>query len=337
MNLLASRRSPSKKKEKQRPYRHFRPLLEQLEARLAPATFLVDPQLQVHHLDNVGGTPGSARSVVFFESSVADYQVLRQGLTDGNDAVILDSHGDGVRAMAAFLAGRHDLAAVHVVAHGTAGTVDLGSAILDDATLAAYAGELATTGAALRPGAGLDLWSCDVAAGPAGETFVRDLAAATGAGVAAASHLVGATDRGGSWQLDVTRNSGTAGVPFDAAARADFHGLLGASWFPAQSLITGRAYATATLLNNGLVLVVGGASASARLSSAELYNPAANLWSATGSLNTGRYLATATLLPNGKVLVVGGAGSSGILASAELYDPATGNWSSTGSLNTARC
>src|SRR6266404_1324687 len=49
------------------------------EARLAPATFAIDPQLQVHRVDNLGATPGAAHAVVFFESSVADVQVLRQG------------------------------------------------------------------------------------------------------------------------------------------------------------------------------------------------------------------------------------------------------------------
>src|ERR1700722_5575464 len=110
-----------------RPGHFCRPVLEELEARLAPATYVVNPQLQVHLLDNVGGAPGSRHNVVFFESSVANYQVLRQGLPSGFDAVILDSCGDGVREMAAFLAGQHNLSAVEVVAHGTSGAVSLGT------------------------------------------------------------------------------------------------------------------------------------------------------------------------------------------------------------------
>jgi hypothetical protein len=100
---------------------------------------------------------------------------------------------------------------------------------------------------------------------------------------------------------------------------------------------------TATLLNNGSVLVAGGFNsstttpASAVLASAELFNSAGSGVLPTGSLATARYLHSATLLdthsPNDKVLVVGGRDARDIpLASAELYDPVTQTWTPTGSL-----
>src|SRR5256885_557187 len=85
----------------------FRVRLEELESRLAPASFAVNAQLQISRLDSQDGTPGEARAVVFFESSVADYQVLCRGLDADTDAVVLDSGGDGLREMAAFLTSRH--------------------------------------------------------------------------------------------------------------------------------------------------------------------------------------------------------------------------------------
>ena len=73
------------------------------------------------------------------------------------------------------------------------------------------------------------------------------------------------------------------------------------------SLNTARDLHTATLLNNGLVLMAGGRDSSrAYLASAELYNPATGTFTATGSLNTARYQHTATLLNNGMVLMAGG-------------------------------
>ena len=107
---------------------------------------------------------------------------------------------------------------------------------------------------------------------------------------------------------------------------------------PTGSLITARNRHTATLLPNGQVLVAGGNS-DTTLSSAELYDPAAGVWSATGDLGipeNARRLHTATLLPNGQVLVAGGYNYNGPLAGAELYDPATGYWTPTGSLGFAR-
>jgi len=104
------------------------------------------------------------------------------------------------------------------------------------------------------------------------------------------------------------------------------------------SLNTARDYHTATVLNDGMVLMVGGQNyPTPYLTSAELYNPSNGTFAyTTGSLKTARELHTATLLNNGWVLIVGGYGSKGYLASAELYNPATGTFSATGSLNTAR-
>jgi hypothetical protein len=101
------------------------------------------------------------------------------------------------------------------------------------------------------------------------------------------------------------------------------------------SLLTTRVVATATLLNNGSVLVVGGNNVrgGSLLTSAELYDPTAATFAATGSLNTPRSGHTATLLSNGMVLVVGGTLLS---TSTELYNPATGTFTATGNLSIAR-
>jgi len=94
---------------------------------------------------------------------------------------------------------------------------------------------------------------------------------------------------------------------------------------------------TATLLQDGKVLVVGGIGLSGVTASAELYDPATGTWSTTGAMNTAREHHTATLLPDGRVLVAGGGYPNGqVFSSAELYDPTTGTWSTTSAMNTAR-
>lgn len=94
---------------------------------------------------------------------------------------------------------------------------------------------------------------------------------------------------------------------------------------------------SATLLNNGLVLIAGG---DIGISSAELYNPTSGVFTLTGSMSVGRKAHSATLLNNGMVLIAGGAfediQGTNILASAELYNPATGIFTVTGSMSIAR-
>ena len=97
-----------------------------------------------------------------------------------------------------------------------------------------------------------------------------------------------------------------------------------------------RSDATATLLNNGMVLIAGGMASGNYLSEAELYNPASGTFTVTGSLNAARELHSATLLNNGMVLIAGGYNASGFLGSAELYNPATGTFTVTGSMSTPR-
>lgn len=122
------------------------------------------------------------------------------------------------------------------------------------------------------------------------------------------------------------------------------------------SLDTARGQATAVLLNNGKVLIAGGAVmvnnappssvtpfTSQALSSAELYDPATGKFSVTGSMKAARVLPTSTLLPDGRVLIAGGCAGVAIgphltaLSSAEIYDPKSGSFISTGDMVTPRC
>lgn len=98
-----------------------------------------------------------------------------------------------------------------------------------------------------------------------------------------------------------------------------------------------RFFHTATLLQNGEVLLAGGQSSDGSiLSSAELYNPATGQFSLTGPMTSPRWMHTATLLTNGTVLIAGGSNGSEPLATAEVYDPATNQFSAVGSMLTAR-
>jgi len=104
------------------------------------------------------------------------------------------------------------------------------------------------------------------------------------------------------------------------------------------SLAEPLAYQTATLLQDGTVLIAGGSTNSGPTDTAEIYSPTAGTFSpAVGEMNAERFAATATLLGNGQVLIAGGGDSDGNpLSSAELYNPATGAFSTTGSMTTAR-
>ncbi len=111
-------------------------------------------------------------------------------------------------------------------------------------------------------------------------------------------------------------------------------------WDSAATLNQGRTNHTATLLENGKILVAGGKDSNIGdiLDSAEIYDPDLDAWHTTIPLSSARTNHSATLLQNGTVLVAGGRFGDGpsVHASAEIFTPSTSTWAATGSLNNPR-
>ncbi|HEY6769343.1 MAG TPA: kelch repeat-containing protein [Candidatus Sulfotelmatobacter sp.] len=99
-----------------------------------------------------------------------------------------------------------------------------------------------------------------------------------------------------------------------------------------------RTAHTATLLNNGQVLIAGG-KGQTLAAVAELYDPATGKFHDTGTLAAARYKHTAGLLPDGRVLIAGGSDErdwSGNMSSAEIYNPSTGRFTPSAAMNDSR-
>jgi hypothetical protein len=116
------------------------------------------------------------------------------------------------------------------------------------------------------------------------------------------------------------------------------------TWTDTGRMRIPRNFATATLLNNGLVLIAGGYNTrTGSLDGVELYHPTTGRFTHShyARLHTPRELFTATLFPAsagayaGKVLLVGGYRTGhGTQRSAEIYDPATNRFALTGAMQT---
>lgn len=102
------------------------------------------------------------------------------------------------------------------------------------------------------------------------------------------------------------------------------------------SMIKSRAAHTATLLNDGKVLIVGGFSGNENgMASTEIFDSAAKTFTSGGNMSVNRASHSATLLTDGKVLIAGGFNGN-YLDSAEIYDAKTGRFTPTGKMTMPR-
>ena len=97
----------------------------------------------------------------------------------------------------------------------------------------------------------------------------------------------------------------------------------------APSMNEPRAYHTATLLNNGTVLVTGGYNGTEVSNTAEIFDPQSGTWRYTlHPMNVARDYHTAVKLSDGRVLLVGGPS-----VSSEVFDPVTEQFTSFSGMN----
>ncbi|MFN5271906.1 MAG: DUF4347 domain-containing protein, partial [Planctomycetota bacterium] len=227
-------RVSAKERAKRSAAREFRRrfvMAEQLELRALMAADLgLDPTLSQQPVAaevgsmvpgaSVASPAASATEIVFVDPGVTDPQSLMQGLRTGVEFVMLDGSQDGIAQISAYLQGKSGIQAIHLVGHGRAGEIYLGSSVLGNDTLSQYAGELAQIGGALTSDGDILVYGCETAQGEQGEQFLQQLARLTSADVAGSNDITGAASLGGDWDLE------------------EKVGVVSAQTFPTQSLIS---------------------------------------------------------------------------------------------------
>lgn len=139
----------------------------------------------------------SRHELLFIEGNVADLQTLINSANPDTEIHVLDAAQDGLAQIAAILAGRSGIDALHLISHGSSGSLQLGTLSLNTQNLSDHAAALASIGRALSADADILLYGCEVGKGTTGAAFIDALAQATQADIAASDDLTGAANKGG--------------------------------------------------------------------------------------------------------------------------------------------
>ena len=171
----------------------------------------------------------AATELVVIDGSVADKATLYRGLKPGVVAVEIDPSLPGLPQLADALRGHRNLAAIHVVSHASAGVLLLGNSRITPDNAHEELAALSAVREAVRPGADLLFYGCDLAASSEGSALLDIVQRQTGLDVAASSNLTGSTALGGDWDLEVVRGNIETTVAFSDKALRDFSDVLVAS------------------------------------------------------------------------------------------------------------
>ncbi len=107
--------------------------------------------------------PNNPCTIVFIDAAVADYQTLLDRVKLGVEAIVIDSHRDGVEQISEVLANRTNIDSIHLVSHGGPGSLQLGKTRLSVDNLEAYSQQLQQWRRALTIDADILIYGCNVA------------------------------------------------------------------------------------------------------------------------------------------------------------------------------
>jgi Domain of unknown function (DUF4347)/Bacterial pre-peptidase C-terminal domain len=193
--------------------------------------------LETTGLDSFGANAGKGMAVAFIDSSVTDYQTLINGIDPSTEVVVLDANQDGIQQITDFLLQDalicSKYSAIHIISHGSPGSIQIGSSHLGYDNITGYAGALQQWQNALTADADILLYGCDVAniSPDKGEIFLSHLAELTRTDVAASDDKTGSVKLGGDWILEYATGKIEAPLAFQGGVMQAYNHILPTTTF----------------------------------------------------------------------------------------------------------
>ncbi len=164
-------------------------------------------------------------NLLLIDSAVDNYQELIAGVKLGIVPIVISNIEDGIGQITAILEEYFDLATIHIVTHGSPGSLQIGNTRLSLKTLNKYQPQLQQWRKALKADGEILLYGCRVAADE-GINLIQQLKQIIGVEIAASSNLMGSKAAGGNWDIDVTTGEINSVLAFEPEILAAYSGVL---------------------------------------------------------------------------------------------------------------
>ena len=181
--------------------------------------------------------------LAFVDPNVAHREILAKAWRDNVEAIVLEPTRSADEQICAALESRSDVKAIHILAHGCPGEIGFASGRLSTAALDRWSPALDKMKASLGADGQVLLWSCNAGAGESGNALVEALSEKISASVFASSGFVGASDQGGSWNLDFGADVRPVAPPITSSGMASYPGLLALGWAATKTGVEGNTIA----------------------------------------------------------------------------------------------
>ncbi len=153
--------------------------------------------------------------ILFVDSTVDNLEQLLSQLPEGTlyETFVIGPNQDGMQIISDVLARHTGIDAVHIVSHGSAGALQLGSARLDSGSIKCYEQQIFRWGQALADHGDLLFYGCNLAQTQDGQDLLTQIQQWTGADVAGSTDVTDASD----WELEFQIGAVETATPFAAS------------------------------------------------------------------------------------------------------------------------
>jgi len=149
----------------------------------------------------------SRYDLAIVDQSLQDYQQLVKNLPKDVEVIFATEADNGLADLQAKLLKHSGVKRIHLLTHGADGDVMLAGVHLSERNMNEYKSFWQTLRSNFSSDGELLVYSCDLASGKKGQSFVRHLSKILSISVAASIDLTGAASKGGNWGLEYVAGS----------------------------------------------------------------------------------------------------------------------------------